>query len=87
MGLDFQTQALQQSKIDISWDEDDPGRKTLKRKFTDDQVSRFYLSDINACILCNLLVGFISCSMLEDLNKHLLHLSEWALCYTDLNEQ
>ncbi|XP_050128178.1 LOW QUALITY PROTEIN: pre-rRNA-processing protein esf1-like [Malus sylvestris] len=44
-GLDFQTQALQHSKIDISWDEDEPGRKTLKRKFTDDQLSELELKE------------------------------------------
>ncbi|XP_021815404.1 pre-rRNA-processing protein esf1 isoform X2 [Prunus avium] len=48
VGLDFQTQALQQSKIYISWDEDDPGRKTLKRKFTDDQLSELELKEFLA---------------------------------------
>ena len=43
-GLDFQTQALQQSKIDLSWDVDEPDRvKTLKRKFNADQVGAFDL--------------------------------------------
>ncbi|TQD80985.1 hypothetical protein C1H46_033465 [Malus baccata] len=40
-----ETQALQHSKIDISWDEDEPGRKTLKRKFTDDQLSELELKE------------------------------------------
>ena len=38
-GLDFQTKALQQSRVQLSWDEDEPDRvKTLKRKFNADQV-------------------------------------------------
>ncbi|KAM7271541.1 hypothetical protein ACFE04_030755 [Oxalis oulophora] len=37
-GLEFETRALQQSKVHLSWDEDEPDRvKTLKRKFTEDQ--------------------------------------------------
>ncbi|KAL6220738.1 hypothetical protein ACLB2K_008494 [Fragaria x ananassa] len=48
VGLDFQTRALQQSKIDISWDEDEPGRRTLKRKFTADQLDELEMKEFLA---------------------------------------
>ncbi|KAI4381792.1 hypothetical protein MLD38_007831 [Melastoma candidum] len=39
-GKESETRALQQSKIDLTWDEDEPDRvKTLKRKFTADQLA------------------------------------------------
>ncbi|KAL5557512.1 hypothetical protein UlMin_039748 [Ulmus minor] len=48
-GLDFQTQALQQSKIDLSWDVDEPDRvKTLKRKFNADQLADLELKEFLA---------------------------------------
>ncbi|XP_050363478.1 pre-rRNA-processing protein ESF1 [Argentina anserina] len=34
VGLDFQTRALQQSNIEPSWDDDEPNRRILKRKFS-----------------------------------------------------
>lgn len=44
-GLNFETRALQQSKIHLSWDEDEPERvKTMKRKFNAEQVGAFYRS-------------------------------------------
>jgi len=37
---DFGPRALQHSKVDFDWDDDDPFRKrTLRRKFTDELVS------------------------------------------------
>ncbi|PNX65104.1 pre-rRNA-processing protein ESF1-like, partial [Trifolium pratense] len=37
---DFGPRALQHTKVDFTWDDDDPLRKrTLRRKFTDEQVS------------------------------------------------
>ncbi|KAM5546862.1 pre-rRNA-processing protein esf1 [Rosa sericea] len=48
VGLDFQTRALQQSKIDISWDEDEPGRRTLKRKFNADQLDEMEMKEFLA---------------------------------------
>ncbi|GLT82595.1 hypothetical protein SLE2022_009580 [Rubroshorea leprosula] len=48
-GLYFQTQALQQSKIHLSWDEDEPQRvKTLKRKFNDEQLAELELKEFLA---------------------------------------
>ncbi|KAG2295306.1 hypothetical protein Bca52824_041975 [Brassica carinata] len=38
--LDFQSQALQMSKVNVSWDEDEPHRvKTLTQKFNTDQLA------------------------------------------------
>ncbi|KAE9466348.1 hypothetical protein C3L33_01737, partial [Rhododendron williamsianum] len=43
-GLDFQTRALQQSNIHLTWEEDEPQRaKALKRKFDGDQVGVFFV--------------------------------------------
>ncbi|XP_052196010.1 pre-rRNA-processing protein esf1 [Diospyros lotus] len=48
-GLDFHTKALQNSKIHLSWDEDEPQRaKTLKRKFDDDQLAELELREFLA---------------------------------------
>ncbi|KAL3525230.1 hypothetical protein ACH5RR_013602 [Cinchona calisaya] len=48
-GLDFQTRALQQSKINLTWDDDEPQRaKTLKRKFNDDQLAELELQEFLA---------------------------------------
>ncbi|OVA16199.1 hypothetical protein BVC80_957g11 [Macleaya cordata] len=44
-GLDFHTRALQQSKVNLSWDEDEPQRaKALKRKFNADQLAELELN-------------------------------------------
>lgn len=38
-GVDFHSQALQMSRVDVSWDEDEPHRvRTLKQGFNPDQV-------------------------------------------------
>ncbi|KAM3709851.1 hypothetical protein ACJW31_02G205600 [Castanea mollissima] len=48
-GLDFQTKALQQSRVQLSWDEDEPDRvKTLKRKFNADQLAQLELKEFLA---------------------------------------
>lgn len=48
-GVDFQTRALQQSKIQLTWDEDEPQRsKTLKRKFNADQLAELELKEFLA---------------------------------------
>ncbi|KAG4109115.1 hypothetical protein ERO13_1Z049326v2, partial [Gossypium hirsutum] len=48
-GLNFQTQALQQSKINLSWDEDEPQRgKILKRKLNDEQLADLELREFLA---------------------------------------
>ncbi|XP_027078542.1 pre-rRNA-processing protein ESF1-like [Coffea arabica] len=48
-GLDFQTRALQQSKIHLTWDDDEPQRaKTLKRKFNDDQLAELEFQEFLA---------------------------------------
>ncbi|GAA0183405.1 hypothetical protein LIER_30821 [Lithospermum erythrorhizon] len=48
-GLDFETRALQQSKVDISWDDDEPQRKkALRRKFNDDQLNELELKEFLA---------------------------------------
>lgn len=48
-GLDFQTRALQHSRIQLSWDEDEPDRvKTLKRKFNADQLAELELKEFLA---------------------------------------
>ncbi|KAI4386828.1 hypothetical protein MLD38_004727 [Melastoma candidum] len=48
-GKDFETRALQQSKIDLTWDEDEPDRvKTLKRKFNADQLADLEVKDFLA---------------------------------------
>ncbi|XP_010266037.1 PREDICTED: pre-rRNA-processing protein ESF1 [Nelumbo nucifera] len=45
-GLDFHTRALQQSKVHLSWDEDEPQRlKTLRRKLNDDQLADLELKE------------------------------------------
>jgi hypothetical protein len=37
---DFETRALQHSKVKLTWDDDEPERKKkLRRKFNDEQVS------------------------------------------------
>ncbi|XP_030524084.2 ESF1 homolog [Rhodamnia argentea] len=47
--VDFQTRALQQSKIHLTWDEDEPDRvKTLKRKFNADQLADLELREFLA---------------------------------------
>ncbi|KAF8012696.1 hypothetical protein BT93_I0757 [Corymbia citriodora subsp. variegata] len=47
--VDFQTRALQQSKIHLTWDEDEPDRvKTLKRKFNADQLADLELKEFLA---------------------------------------
>ncbi|XP_021907988.1 pre-rRNA-processing protein esf1 isoform X2 [Carica papaya] len=48
-GLNFQTQALQLSKIRLSWDEDEPQRvKTLKRTFNAEQLAELELKEFLA---------------------------------------
>ncbi|XVE86319.1 hypothetical protein DITRI_Ditri18aG0026300 [Diplodiscus trichospermus] len=48
-GLYFNTQALQQSKIHLSWDEDEPERgKFLKRKFNAEQLAELELKEFLA---------------------------------------
>lgn len=48
-GLNFHTQALQQSKIHLSWDEDEPKRgKILKRKFNAEQLAELELKEFLA---------------------------------------
>ncbi|KAM7516100.1 hypothetical protein LguiA_005683 [Lonicera macranthoides] len=48
-GIDFHTQALQQSKIQLTWDEDEPHRsKTLKRKFNADQLAEMEWKELLA---------------------------------------
>ncbi|XP_059645300.1 pre-rRNA-processing protein esf1 [Cornus florida] len=48
-GLEFQTQALQQSKINLTWDEDEPHRtKTLKRKFNAEELAELELKEFLA---------------------------------------
>ncbi|XVF58564.1 hypothetical protein PTKIN_Ptkin07bG0076200 [Pterospermum kingtungense] len=48
-GLNFHTQALQQSKIHLTWDEDEPERqKILKRKFNAEQLAELELKDFLA---------------------------------------
>lgn len=48
-GSDFYTRALQHSKIELTWDEDEPHRaKTLKRKFNDDQLAELELMEFLA---------------------------------------
>ncbi|XP_021728228.1 pre-rRNA-processing protein esf1-like [Chenopodium quinoa] len=48
-GLDFQTRALQQSNVTLSWDDDEPHRvKTLRRKFNDNQLAELELKEFLA---------------------------------------
>ncbi|XVE80554.1 hypothetical protein DITRI_Ditri14bG0149400 [Diplodiscus trichospermus] len=48
-GLNFHTQALQQSKIHLSWDEDEPERgKILKRNFNAGQLAELELKEFLA---------------------------------------
>ncbi|PIN20032.1 hypothetical protein CDL12_07290 [Handroanthus impetiginosus] len=48
-GLDFQTRALQQSNIQLTWDEDEPQRiKKLKRKLNDEQLAELELKEFLA---------------------------------------
>ncbi|XP_073284107.1 pre-rRNA-processing protein esf1-like isoform X2 [Primulina huaijiensis] len=48
-GLDFQTRALQQSNVHLTWDEDEPQRvKTLKRKLNTDQLVELELKEFLA---------------------------------------
>ncbi|KAE8661372.1 Nucleus isoform 4 [Hibiscus syriacus] len=48
-GLNFQIQALQQSKINLSWDGDEPQRgKILKRKLNDEQLADLELKEFLA---------------------------------------
>lgn len=48
-GLDFQTQALQQSEIHLTWDEDEPDRiRTLKRNLNADQLAELELKEFLA---------------------------------------
>ncbi|GFS35810.1 hypothetical protein Acr_00g0042220 [Actinidia rufa] len=48
-GLDFQTRALQQSQIHLTWDEDEPQRaRTLKRKFNADQLAELEFKEFLA---------------------------------------
>ncbi|CAH8324079.1 unnamed protein product [Eruca vesicaria subsp. sativa] len=45
-GLDFQSQALQMSRVNVSWDEDEPHRvKTLNQKFNTDQLAELELKE------------------------------------------
>lgn len=48
-GLDFQTRALQQSNVALSWDDDEPHRvKTLRRKFNEKQLAELELKEFLA---------------------------------------
>ncbi|XP_073299498.1 pre-rRNA-processing protein esf1-like [Primulina huaijiensis] len=48
-GLNFQTRALQQSNVHLTWDEDEPQRaKTLKRKLNTDQLVELELKEFLA---------------------------------------
>ncbi|XVF16850.1 hypothetical protein REPUB_Repub10bG0067600 [Reevesia pubescens] len=48
-GLNFLTQALQQSQIHLTWDEDEPQRgKVLKRKFNAEQLAELELKEFLA---------------------------------------
>ncbi|KAI3767825.1 hypothetical protein L2E82_18252 [Cichorium intybus] len=46
-GVDFQTRALQQSKIDLTWDENEPKRsKKLKKKINADKESEYVKDEL-----------------------------------------
>ncbi|ESQ49920.1 hypothetical protein EUTSA_v10020182mg [Eutrema salsugineum] len=48
-GLDFQSRALQLSKVNLSWDEDEPHRiKTLNQKFNPDQLAELEMKEFLA---------------------------------------
>lgn len=48
-GLDFQSQALQMSKVNVSWDEDEPHRvRTLNQRFNPDQLAELELNEFLA---------------------------------------
>ncbi|XP_047319355.1 pre-rRNA-processing protein esf1 [Impatiens glandulifera] len=48
-GMDFHSKALQLSKIELTWDEDEPQRsKSLKRKFNADQLADMELKEFLA---------------------------------------
>ncbi|KFK37577.1 hypothetical protein AALP_AA3G001400 [Arabis alpina] len=48
-GLDFQSRALQMSKVNLSWDEDEPHRiKTLNQKFNADQLAELEMKEFLA---------------------------------------
>ncbi|KAL6960442.1 hypothetical protein U1Q18_038207 [Sarracenia purpurea var. burkii] len=48
-GADFHTRALQHSKINLTWDEDEPQRaRTLKRKFNAEQLAELELKEFLA---------------------------------------
>ncbi|KAK9164574.1 hypothetical protein Syun_005476 [Stephania yunnanensis] len=48
-GLDFHTRALQHSKINLTWEEDEPQRsKILRRKFNADQLAKLELDEFLA---------------------------------------
>lgn len=46
---DFYSRALQHSKVELTWDEDEPLRaNTLKRKFTDEQLAQLEMDELIA---------------------------------------
>ncbi|KAK2437660.1 pre-rRNA-processing protein ESF1 [Trifolium repens] len=46
---DFYSRALQHSKVELTWDEDEPLRaNTLKRKFTDEQLAQLEMNELMA---------------------------------------
>ncbi|XP_018488827.1 pre-rRNA-processing protein ESF1 [Raphanus sativus] len=48
-GVDFHSQALQMSRVDVSWDEDEPHRvRTLKQGFNPDQLADLELKEFLA---------------------------------------
>ncbi|KAJ0237284.1 Pre-rRNA-processing ESF1-like protein [Hirschfeldia incana] len=48
-GLDFQSQALQMSKVNVSWDEDEPHRvRTLRQGFNPDQLAKLEVNEFLA---------------------------------------
>ncbi|CAE5965793.1 unnamed protein product [Arabidopsis arenosa] len=48
-GLDFQSRALQLSKVNLSWDEDEPHRiKTLNQKFNPEQLANLEMKEFLA---------------------------------------
>ncbi|KAL5056012.1 hypothetical protein RYX36_036694 [Vicia faba] len=46
---DFYSRALQHSKVELTWDEDEPARaNTLKRKFNDEQLAQLEMDELVA---------------------------------------
>ncbi|AES73655.1 hypothetical protein MTR_3g107330 [Medicago truncatula] len=65
---DFGPRALQHSKVDFDWEDDDPFRKrTLSRKFTDEQVStalaygKHLMDNIKNGVKYSIVIHYINC--------------------------